>query len=48
MNFMAGYLFLAMDCKEDLAFGTMREVIERFNMINLFQKEQTKLKLMFY
>jgi hypothetical protein len=36
MNFLAGYLFLAMDCKEDLAFGIMREVIERFNMIHLF------------
>ena len=45
---MAGYLFLAMDCKEELAFGTMREVIERFNMIHLFQKEQPMLKLMFY
>ena len=39
MNFLAGYLFLALDCKEELAFGAMREVIERFNMIYLFQKE---------
>lgn len=36
MNFMAGYLFLAMGYKEELAFGAMREVIERFNMIHLF------------
>ena len=48
MNFMAGYLFLAMDNREDLAFGAMREVIERFSMIHLFQKEQPMLKLMFY
>jgi hypothetical protein len=48
MNFLAGYLFLSLDNKEELAFGTMREVIERFNMILLFQKEQPMLKLMFY
>ena len=48
MNFLAGYLFLAMGNKEELAFGAMREVIERFSMIHLFQKEQPMLKLMFY
>jgi hypothetical protein len=30
MNFMAGFLYLAMDCYESLGFGVMRAVIDKF------------------
>jgi hypothetical protein len=48
MNFMAGYLFLTLDHKEEMAFGVMRELIERFQLANLFNKDLPMLKLMFY
>ena len=37
-----------MDKEESLAFAIMREVIERYNMSDVFNTEQTSLKLMFY
>ena len=30
MNFMAGYLYMSMDCQEDLAFCILKEVIDRY------------------
>jgi len=48
MNFMAGFLFLTMDCEESLAFAVMREIISRYSLANLFNKELPMLKLMFY
>jgi ecotropic viral integration site 5 protein len=36
MNFLAGYLFLAMGYSEELGFGAMREVIERYSLVFLF------------
>ena len=45
---MAGYLYLSIDCQEDLAFCIMKEVIEKYSMANLFNKELPMLKLMFY
>lgn len=32
MNYMAGFLYLALGCDESLAFGSMKEVIERYSM----------------
>lgn len=48
MNFIAGFLYLAMDKQEALAFAVMREIIERYAMSNLFNTELPMLKLMFY
>jgi ecotropic viral integration site 5 protein len=48
MNFLAGYLFLAMGNNEELGFGAMREVIDRYSLVFLFQRDQPMLKLMFY
>ena len=47
MNFIAGFLYLVMD-SECLAYGVMKQVIEKFNMGNLFNQELPMLKLMFY
>lgn len=47
MNFVAGFLYLIMG-SENLAYGVMKEVIEKFNMVNLFNPELPMLKLMFY
>jgi hypothetical protein len=48
MNFIAGFLYLAMGESESLAFGVMKEVISKFNMGNLFNTELPMLKLNFY
>lgn len=48
MNFIAGFLYLAMDKQEALAFAVMREIIERQTMTHLFNDELPMLKLMFY
>jgi hypothetical protein len=48
MNFIAGFLYLAMDKQEALAFAVMREIIERQTMTHLFNTELPMLKLMFY
>ena len=37
-----------MDCEESLAFAIMKEVIDKFNMGNLFNQELPMLKLNFY
>jgi len=48
MNFLAGFLFLCMGNQEYLAFGALREVVDRYAMTHLFNKELPMLKLMFY
>lgn len=48
MNFIAGFLYMTLGKEESYAFAVMREVIERFNMSQLFNPELPMLKLMFY
>ena len=48
MNYMAGFLYLTMERQEHLAFGVMREVIDRYSMSHLFNEKLPMLKLMFY
>ncbi len=48
MNFIAGFLFLATDHKEYLAYSILKEVIDKFDMGNLFNQELPMLKLNFY
>ena len=48
MNFIAGFLYLALGKEESLAFAVMREIIERYAMSHLFNTELPMLKLMFY
>lgn len=47
MNFIAGFLYLITK-EEHLAYSIMKEVIEKFNMGNLFNPELPMLKLNFY
>ena len=48
MNFIAGFLFLAMGNSEHLAYAVMKQVIDKFSMGNLFNQELPMLKLNFY
>ena len=48
MNFLAGFLYLAMGCYESLALGVMHAVIDRFHMANLMNKDLPLLKQIFY
>ena len=45
---MAGFLYLVFGCDETLAFGSMKEVIERYSMSELFNEKLPMVKLMFY
>ena len=47
MNFIAGFLFLATG-SEALAFAVLKELVEKFDMGNLFDQELPMLKLNFY
>ncbi len=47
MNFVAGLLYLMFN-SEDLSFKAMQEIIERFDMAELFNEDLPKLKLFFY
>jgi hypothetical protein len=47
MNFIAGFLYLVMGT-ESLAYAVMKEIIDKFNMGNLFNQELPLLKLNFY
>lgn len=48
MNYMAGFLYLSLKCDESLAFGSMKEIIERYSMSELFNEKLPMVKLMFY
>lgn len=48
MNFMAGFLYLSMNFSEALSYTVMREVIAKFSMVNMFNKELPLLKQIFY
>ena len=48
MNFIAGFLYLTLNRQESFAFAAMREVIERYNMAELFRSEAPMIKLIFY
>lgn len=48
MNFIAGFLYLSLDREESYAFAVLREVIEKYQMSQLFNTELSMLKLMFY
>ena len=48
MNFIAGFLFMTFDKREDLAFAVLKEVISRFHMHELFDNQLPLLKLNFY
>lgn len=48
MNFIAGFLYMALGKSEELAFAVMREVIARFTMNDLFNTQLPMLKLNFY
>ena len=47
MNFVAGLLYLIF-MKEDIAFKAMQEIIDKFDMGQLFNDDLPKLKLFFY
>ncbi len=47
MNFIAGFLYLIFR-DEELAFNAMKEIIEVFDMAQLFNEDLPKLKLYFY
>ena len=48
MNFIAGFLFLAFEKSESLAFAVLKAVIARYRMQELFNTELPMLKLHFY
>jgi hypothetical protein len=48
MNFIAGFLFMVLGQREDLAFAVLKEVISRFQMHDLFNTSLPMLKLNFY
>lgn len=48
MNFIAGFLFMLFDQKEEHAFAVLSEVISRFQMQDLFDSQLPLLKLNFY
>jgi len=47
MNFIAGFLYL-LTSSESLAYAILKEVIDKFDMGNLFNSELPMLKLNFY
>lgn len=47
MNFIAGFLIM-MFHSEELAFKSMNELVERFDMADFFNSDLPKLKLFFY
>ena len=48
MNYVAGFLYLTLGKQENLAFASMKEIIERYSMSHLFNEQLPLLKLMFY
>lgn len=48
MNYIAGFLYLTLNRQEGFAFAVMREVIEKYNMSELFNSEAPMIKLIFY
>ena len=48
MNFISGFLFLAFDGSESMAFAVLKAVIARYRMHELFNTELPMLKLHFY
>ena len=48
MNFIAGFLYLVLGQSESLAYGVLKEVINKFTMGNLFNSDLPLLKLQFY
>ena len=48
MNFIAGFLFMLFEQREDMAFAVLKEVIKRFSMQDLFDSQLPKLNLNFY
>ena len=48
MNFISGFLYMAMGKSEPLAFSLMREVISLYQMHELFNTSLPMLKLNFY
>ena len=47
MNFIAGYLYLVFK-DEETSFKALQEMIDKFNMQELFNSDLPKLKLFFY
>jgi hypothetical protein len=47
MNFVAGYLYLVFK-NEEVSFKALQEMVELFDMAELFNQDLPKLKLFFY
>ena len=47
MNFIVGFLLMLFK-NEETAFKALTELVERFNMADLFNSDLPKLKLFFY
>jgi len=47
MNFVVGFLYIFMG-DEEVAFKALQEIIERFDMAQLFNSDLPMLKLFFY
>lgn len=48
MNFLAGFLYLALEQDEGYAFAVLKSIIERFHLTKLYNTEMPMMKLMFY
>ncbi len=48
MNFMVGFLLMSFEHEEHIAFGVLKEIVERYQMSHLFNPELPQMKMMFY
>lgn len=47
MNFLAGFLILVLK-DQAMAFGILKQVVEKYEMTDIFNADKSKLKLFFY